>query len=142
MVLDEQHGELAVVADLLDEAAELLDLLVVEPARRLVEQQQLRLRHERAGELDPLQRPERQAGDRALDATCAEADVVERLERLGLDVAAARVRADEHVLEHRHRPEELDVLEGARDPAARRSRARAASAAYSPANSTSPSFGV
>ena len=42
MVLDEEHGQLPVVADLLDEAAELLDLLVVQPARRLVEQQELR----------------------------------------------------------------------------------------------------
>jgi len=37
VVLDEQHRELEVVADLLDELAELRDLLVVEAARRLVE---------------------------------------------------------------------------------------------------------
>ena len=99
-----------------DEAAELLDLLVVQPAGGLVEQQQLRLRHERPRELDPLQRAEREPrhGPRR---DLPEADVVERLARLGLDVAAARVRADEDVLEHRHRPEELDVLERARDPA-------------------------
>ena len=44
VVLDEEHGQLPVVADLLDEAAELVHLLVVEPAGGLVEEQQLRLR--------------------------------------------------------------------------------------------------
>ena len=53
VVLDEEHGQLAVVADLPDEAAELLDLLVVEPARRLVEQQQLRLRRRARGRARP-----------------------------------------------------------------------------------------
>ncbi len=55
VVLDEQDGQLPVVADLLDEAAEIRDLLVVEPSRRLVEQQELGLRDERASELDALQ---------------------------------------------------------------------------------------
>ena len=36
-VLDEEHGELEVVADLLDELAELVDLLVIQTARGLVE---------------------------------------------------------------------------------------------------------
>ena len=117
MVLDQEHGQLPVVADLLDEAAEIRDLLVVEPSGRLVEQQQLGLRDERAGELDALQRPE---GERRATGRCAIAaqpDVVDHLERLGVDVAAARVGADEHVVQHGHRLEELDVLEGARDPA-------------------------
>ena len=53
--------------------------------------------------------------------TCVDADDLERLERLCAHARArleARdgVRADEHVLEHGHRREELDVLERARDP--------------------------
>ena len=62
MVLDEQHGELQLVAQPADERRELLDLLVVQAARGLVEQQQPRLRDERARELDALQRAERQPG--------------------------------------------------------------------------------
>ena len=42
--------------------AELLDLLVVEAAGRLVEQQQPRAGGERAGELDPLARAVRELG--------------------------------------------------------------------------------
>ena len=42
-MLDEQHGQVEVVAQLRDERAELRDLLVVEAAGRLVEQQQARL---------------------------------------------------------------------------------------------------
>jgi hypothetical protein len=61
VVLDQKHGQLPVVADLLDEATEIRDLLVVEPSGRLVEQQQLGLRNERAGELDALQRSEGKA---------------------------------------------------------------------------------
>jgi hypothetical protein len=52
VVLDEQHGQLAVVADLLDEAPELRHLLVVEPGLQLVEQEQLRCGDERACQLD------------------------------------------------------------------------------------------
>ena len=49
-------------------------------------------------------------------ARSREPDDVEDLERLGLPhLPPAAVRADEHVLEHGHRPEELDVLERARD---------------------------
>ena len=141
MVLDQEHGQLPVVADLLDEAAEIRDLLVVEPSGRLVEQQQLGLRDERAGELDALQRPEREARDRPLRDR-SQPDVVEHLERLGVDVAAARVGADEHVVQHGHRLEELDVLEGARDPARARSPCTGVFSSVSPSNSTSPSLGV
>ena len=116
MVLHEEHGQLPVVADLPDEAAEICDLLVVEASCRLVQQQQLRVRDERAGELHALQRPEGEPRDRPL-CDRPEADVVDHLERLGVDVPAARVGADEHVVQHGHRPEQLDVLEGASDPA-------------------------
>ena len=104
-----------------DHLAERADLLVVQPAGRLVEQEQARRRDERAGELDPLQRPEREPrGGPAGDVR--DADVLDHLVRAGAGGALgagaeAAVRADEHVLEHRHRLEELDVLEGAGDPA-------------------------
>ena len=67
VVLDEQHGQLQVVAHRADERRELVHLGVVEAARGLVEQQQARLRDERARKLDALERPERQpaAGRRA-----------------------------------------------------------------------------
>ena len=80
MVLDEQDREREVVAQAADEVAELLDLLVVQPARRLVEEEELRPRDERPRELDPLQRREREADGRAARAV-GEPDVVERLER-------------------------------------------------------------
>src|SRR5918994_2107403 len=114
VVLDEQHGQLPVLADLLDETAELLDLLVVQPAGGLVEQQQPRLRDEGARQLDALQRPEREARGGAKGER-APADVGDRVERPGLDAPAARVRPDEDVVEHGHRLEELDVLERAGD---------------------------
>ena len=49
-----------------------------------------------------------------------------------LTLPATRVRAHEHVLEHGHRPEELDVLERARDPLAARSGAPARRRSDSP----------
>ena len=101
--------------------AELRDLFVIQAARRLVEQQQLRLGDQRARELDPLERPERQPRRRP-SGDVGDPDVVEDLARAAADGAAAKrpragVRADEHVVEHRHRAEQLDVLERARDPA-------------------------
>ena len=62
VMLDQQHGDLPLVAHPADQGAELADLLVVEPAGRLVEQQQLRLRGEGAGQFDPLAGAERQPG--------------------------------------------------------------------------------
>ncbi len=101
--------------------AELRDLFVVQAAGRLVEQQQLRLGDEGARELDPLQRPERQPGRRP-SGHVGDPDVVQDLARATANGAAAKrtrsgVRADEHVVEHGHRAEQLDVLERARDPA-------------------------
>jgi hypothetical protein len=115
VVLHEQHRELEVGADLLDELAELPDLLVVEATRRLVEQEQPGLRDERAGELDALLDPVRKRRRREVRAV-AQPHHVEDLERLRRSrVPAAAVSADEDVLEHRHRAEELEVLERARD---------------------------
>ena len=114
VVLDEEHGELEVVADLLDEDPELGDLLVVQPAGRLVEEEQPRLGDERPSKLHALLDPVRQRRRRK-QRPLAEPDDVEHLQRLGLPhLPPASVRADEHVLEHGHRPEELDVLERAR----------------------------
>ena len=116
VVLDEENGEVEVVADLLDEGAELGDLLVVQPARGLVEEEEPWLRHERARQLDALLDAVGQRRGRELRAL-AESDDVENLERVRLAGAPpTAVRADEHVLEHGHRPEELDVLERPRDP--------------------------
>ena len=114
-MLDEQHCQLVIVAKPQDEVTELLHLLVVETAGRLVEQQKPRLRSERTGDLDPLLDPIRQGGG-ALVGAITKADVVEGRTRLLLpDRAAARVRTDEDVLEHGHRREHVDVLERARD---------------------------
>ena len=93
---------------------------MVEAAGGLVEEEQPRPAGEGARELDPFQRSVRQAGGRAL-GVLGDADVGERLERvtalLALPLEARRgMRADEDVLEHCHPREELEVLEGARDP--------------------------
>ena len=115
MVLHEEHGELEVVADLADELAEVGDLLVVQPAGRLVQQKEARLRHERASELDALLDPVRQRRCRE-ERPVAEADDVEDLEGFLLTCAPpSAVRPDQDVVEHRHRAEELDVLERPRD---------------------------
>src|SRR5207302_3446385 len=66
VVLDEEHGQLQVVAQAADEAAKLFDLLVIQAACRLVQKEQAGLRRERASELDTLQRSERQAGGGAM----------------------------------------------------------------------------
>ena len=115
MVLDEEHRELEVVADPPDEGTELGDFLVVQAARGLVEEEQPRLCDERASELDALLDPVRQRRRRKQRAI-AETHDVEHLVRLLLPHASTSpVRPDEHVLEHRHRAEELDVLERPRD---------------------------
>ncbi len=92
---------------------------MVETACRLVEQQELRPRRERACELDSLQRPERQSRRRRV-RELREPERVEGLEHLGANAALAagrdaRVRADEDVVEDAHVRAELQVLEGARD---------------------------
>ena len=56
------EGELVIVAHALDERAQVLDLLVTEAARRLVEEQQPRRGRKRTRELDALLRPVRQPG--------------------------------------------------------------------------------
>ena len=118
VVLDEQHRQLVVVADLADEAPELLDLLVVQAAGGLVQQKQLRTATTSARASSTRFSVPNGSPATGRCAMRREPDVVDRLARLRLAAAAARVRADEHVVEHRHRLEELDVLERAGDAAA------------------------
>ena len=62
MVLDQHDRQPALGADPPDERAERADLLVIEPARGLIEEQELRTAGQRPRELDALERGERQAG--------------------------------------------------------------------------------
>ena len=61
VMLDQEHGDAQLVADRADESAELRHLVVIEAAGGLIEQQELRLRGERARELDALARRKGQA---------------------------------------------------------------------------------
>ena len=79
-MLHEQHRELQLLAQAADQALQLLDFLVVEAARGLVEEEQAWLRGERAGELDSLERAEGEAGRRPVPDR-AEPDEVKRLQR-------------------------------------------------------------
>ena len=65
-----------------DQPAELLDLAVIESPGRLVEQQELRMRRERARELDALLHAERQVGD----ATPRHLAQIEEINELGGDL--------------------------------------------------------
>ena len=64
VVLDEDHREVELVADLEHEPRHVLGLLEVHPRDRLVEQQDARIHRERAPELDPLLDSVRQRADR------------------------------------------------------------------------------
>ena len=63
-MLDQQHRHLLEVAHAADLRFEHVDLVVVEAGGGLVEQQQLRARGERAGQLDALADRERQRARR------------------------------------------------------------------------------
>ena len=118
----------AVVADAPDEGGELRRLLRVHPRRRLVEEQELRLGGERAGDLEPaLVTVGQRAG--AVVVAPRQAAVAEQLPgalvRLGLLALDTRrledrpedarlqagVHSDEDVLDRGHLLEEPDVLE-------------------------------
>ena len=60
-MLDQQHGDAPGIADRPQELGERGDLFVVEPARRLVEEQELGPAGERPRQLDALECPEGQA---------------------------------------------------------------------------------
>ncbi len=112
--------------------AQPVDLLVVEAARRLVEQQELGLARERAGQLDALLRGEGEVRDRLIGDR-AEIERVDETrgplgdprllarddgqpQRIGEEPAAAAAMAADHdVLARRHGAEEGEILEGAAD---------------------------
>ena len=131
-MLDQKHGDLAVVADAADQVAEHMDFLMVQAAGGLVQEQDLGIGGKRAGKLDALLGTERQAGDGGM-ADVLEAEIVEdlvallvergfaaphpgELQGIADDVAGgAGVGADTHIVEHREIGKQRDVLEGAAD---------------------------
>jgi hypothetical protein len=130
-VLDEQDRQAIVVAEAPDQAHQRLGLGRVQPARRLVQQQQARLERERPSQLHPLLETQGQAGRVAVgrvDQPHAGQQRPRPLARAGLLAAhrgppergrhhsapQSRVRADQHVVERGEAAEDLRVLEGAR----------------------------
>src|SRR5687768_3496636 len=131
VVLDQQQRD-AVVADAPDQLAERNALRGVHARGRLVQGEELGLGGEGPRDLEPALVAVRQAAG-GLVRACADADVVEQLQRAFLDGlflcqgalgaqhradhpgAAAQVPADHHVLKRRQVGEQADVLEGARD---------------------------
>src|SRR5262249_11037202 len=127
-----QHGDLELVADAADQAAELGDLAVVEPARRLVEQQEFWPRRQRARKLDPLLHAEGKIGHAAL-RDIAEIEEVDELpgdvrqppllaadpgepQGIAEEIAGAeRMAADPDIVEHRHGGKQREILERAAD---------------------------
>ena len=132
VMFDQQHGHLALVADAADQVAQHVDLLVVEAAGGLVQQQYLRFGGERARQFDALLGAERQAGNRGM-GDVFEVEIAEdfvnavvdrglaaanpgQFQRVADDVAiGAGMGADPDVVEHRKIGEQSDVLEGAAD---------------------------
>ncbi len=132
VVLDQQHREPEPVANLLDQGAERPDFLVIEAARRLIEQQQLGLAGQGARQLHAFLRAEGQVGDararhrlqaeeahqRLRFSQCGALLVLHRRQAQGIEEEAA-VRAamapDHDVVQHRHGLEQGEVLEGAPD---------------------------
>jgi hypothetical protein len=132
VMLDEQHGEPLLLAQPADERREVRRLLRVHARRRLVEQEQLRLRRERARDLEAALVAVREVLPDlvVLAAKPRELEQLARtLPRLALLAPHARrprdraeeialeshVHADEHVLERSHVLKETDVLERAPD---------------------------
>ena len=116
-----------------DQLRQILGLLWVHPGGRLIEQQQLRRGGQRAGDLhfalvaiaqvrglhmgevgdaDVFQNGHRFGLRRPLGRKVA-ANVQGRLQQR---VAAGPVEPDHHVLQHRHRVKQPDILEGTGDP--------------------------
>ena len=132
VVLDEQDRDPALaVCTARSCSAERLGLVAVEARRRLVEQQQLRLGHQRAPDLDQAADAEAQRLDRAVGdgiepeqrrasrrrASCSSAFGPPRNEQVLPQRAApvAHALGDEEVLARRHPREQLDALERAAD---------------------------
>src|SRR5215468_4688097 len=132
VVLDEEDGHLAAVADGAHELTERGHLFVVEAACRLVEEEELGLAGQGAPQLHALEGAEGQPRRRAIRhvVEVEKRDELARrlacllllaahpgqLERVAREVAArAAVHAYQHVVEHAHGGEEGEVLEGAPD---------------------------
>ena len=133
VVLDQQDGHAALVPDGPDQPGQRPDLLVVEPRRRLVEQEEPGLAGQRPGELDALERAEGEAGGRMVRHALEpeERDQLARpapdpllLAPHGREPEGARhevpagpaVHADHDVLQDREAREQGEVLERAADP--------------------------
>ena len=131
VVLDEQDRDAALLVHAEQRLLELGGLGAVETRRRLVEQHEPRLRHQRPADLDQPADAEAQRLDDAVGDR-VEAEQIERLLRALLllggraapveqvlperALAAADPVGDEEVLARRHADEQLDALERARDP--------------------------
>ena len=139
-MFDHQHGDAQVALDVLDPPGHVVGFFDVQARRRLVQQQQLGLGTQRARQLHDLAHAVGQPGDQRV-AVVLQAEEVDHLFGLvpRLDFGAARgtgeqqvlpqrcapvrVAADQQVLQHAGKFEQLDVLEGARN-AQRRHRVR------------------
>ena len=109
---------------------ELLLFQEAQPRRGLVEQQQQRIGGERAGDLDDALPAQRQRAGRRMQRI-GQSDACDLRRRLGAHArflapvetqrgasdagAAAQVRAERDVVEHRHARDQLDMLERAAD---------------------------
>ena len=136
VVLDDQDRHPELVAQAGDQLGHLVGLLRVHAGGGLVEQQQLRLGGERAGDLQPAPVGVREAVGRLIPPVTGQAlpeegqhllgagahlsllapgagQAKDRLERSGPRPA---VRRRHHVLDHRHVEEQAQALERARDP--------------------------
>jgi len=129
VVLDEQDGHVELVADAADELGELVRLLRIHAGSRLVEHQELRMRRQRAGDLQPALLAVGQAGGQ-LVLHILQTHHLQKLQHLGAlprlllavaaerggehVAAAAHVLGDEHVVEHRLGLPQADILEGTR----------------------------
>src|SRR5690348_12873649 len=77
-MLDQQHRDIALVADAADQPAELLDLVMVEAPGGLVQQQEFGIGGKRARQLDPLLNAEWQV-DHPLMRDLAQVEIIEEI---------------------------------------------------------------
>ena len=120
------------VLDAQDEAREVLALLAIEAGRRLVEQHDVRLERQRAGEADDLLHAERQAADGGVAVAFELDQLDDALDGLAMrDFGAAHARQKQHlrqrvgadarmpagqqIVEHGHLRKQLAMLERACD---------------------------
>ena len=133
-MLDEQHRGPAVALDVPERADEVAGLGVVESGRRLVEQEQARLGHQGASELDQAGPSEAERLDGAvgdvgeaeqLQGRVRASELVGGRTRAVEEVlpeapgAQARPLGDQEVIADGHATEELDPLERAAEPETR-----------------------